>query len=162
SASHSGAQSEPGEAKIFSTPILRSVRSSACAPLRVPGPSMPGMFSRTGKDERLDHHRNRARRRDQRADVHEVELLQRDAVDRLRRVRPLELPAAMATDQAADVAFADEDERQAPVEKGREPRSDAAAEGVEPSERCGFAPAVAQRRGLLGGLEVEALEGVAD
>src|SRR5262245_65772751 len=90
SASHSGAQSEPGEAKIFSTPILRRVRRRACAPLIVPGPSISGgMFSRTGKNQRLDHHRHGARGRDHLADVDEIELPERDAVDRHNWTRQL-------------------------------------------------------------------------
>src|SRR5882672_4955865 len=135
SASHSGAQSDPGEAKIFSTPILRRVRRRACAPLIVPALSMSGMFSRTGKHQRFDHHRHGARGREQLADVDKVEFLEDDPVDRHDRVGKAVFFPTVDADQAPDVAVPDQDEGQAAPERARKARDDSPAEGVQPPKR---------------------------
>ena len=72
------------------------------------------------KHQRLDHHRHGARGLEQRADVDEVELLEDDAVDRDDRVRQPQLLAAVNADQPADVAVADQHQRQAAVEHLRQ------------------------------------------
>src|SRR5215831_11889018 len=114
------------------------------------------MFSRTEEYQRLDDHRDGARGRDHLADVYEIELLERDTVDRHHRVRQLELLDAVDADQAAYVAVADQDERQPAAERGGKARDHATAETVEPRERRRLAEAVAQRRGALARFEVQA------
>src|SRR5438552_9035672 len=115
----------------------------------------------TREHQRLDHDRHGAGGLEQRADVDEVEFLENDPVDRHDRVRHARFFAAMNTDQAADVAFADEDERGAPLEHFREARRHAPAEIIEPRERRGPCPAIAQRNRLFAFVKIESAQGCA-
>ena len=71
------------------------------------------------KDQRLDHHRHRAGRRQHGADVDVVELLELEAVDRDDRVVDLHLLAQVNAHQAADVAVAGQHQRMAVGEHRR-------------------------------------------
>src|SRR5438105_10333918 len=115
----------------------------------------------TREHQRLDHDRHGAGGLEQRADVDEVEFLENDPVDRHDRVRHARFFAAMNADQAADVAVADEDERGAPLEHFREARRHAPAEIIEPRERRGPCPAIAQRNRLFAFVKIEAAQGCA-
>src|SRR5258708_17625384 len=112
-----------------------------------------------GKNERLYEYRHGAGSLEQPADVDEVEFPENDAVDRHDRIGQPGLLQAMNPDQAADVAVADEDERQAAVERFREAGGNATAEAVESREGGGFSPAVAERHGPLAFVQIEAPQG---
>ena len=110
------------------------------------------------KNQRLDHHRHRARAVQHRADVDVVELLQFEPVDRHDRIGDLHLLAQVNADQAADVAVAGQHERMAVRQHAREPLDHAAAERIEPLERRRAAPRHEQRDRLLAVGEIEPLE----
>src|SRR5882672_4657090 len=180
-ASQSGAQSEPGEAKIFSTPRRRSVRSKASAPV-IPsmiffpvigafGSRSTLMFSRTcglasdrgarRKHQRFDYDRHGARGLEQRADVDEVEFLEDDPVDRHDWIGQLHLLAVDA-DQAAHVTVSDEDERQAAAKLIRKAGDDSPAEGVQPPKRRRALPTVAKGDHPLAVVQIEPAQGESD
>src|SRR6266704_4299154 len=82
------------------------------------------------KDQRLDHDRHGAGGLEQRADIDEVEFLEHDAVDRDDRILHPHLFETVDADQAADISFANQDERQAPAEDFFNAFDDPTAEGV--------------------------------
>src|SRR5262249_5147946 len=91
-------------------------------------------------------------------DVDEVELLERDAVDRHDGAFDAQLLDAVDADQSADVAVTHEDERCAPLERGSEPGGDATRERIEPAEGSRLLPAIAKRDGPFSGAQIEALK----
>ena len=117
---------------------------------------------RCRKNQRLDDHRHGARRLEHRADVDEVEFLEDDPVDRHDRIWQLRLLLGMDADEPADIAVADENQRQAMGELLVEPACHAAAEIVEPPEGRRSAPAIAERDGLLALVKIEPSQRRAD
>jgi len=65
------------------------------------------LLRRCREDQRLDDHRHRAGRLNERADIDEVEVAERDAVDGDDRAVQLQLFLAVQADDAADVAVVD-------------------------------------------------------
>src|SRR6185503_10818155 len=106
------------------------------------------LLRRGWENKRLDHYGDGSGGRDQRADVDEIEIVQRDAVDGDHRVLNLQLFLKVEADDSADITVIDQYQRMTLGQNILHPFDHARAEGLQAKKRRRAVPVKSNGRRL--------------